>query len=207
MEHVKWNKTDKDSWTADVGESVPARIKQLDAKTFCVYRNGRYLGSEGDLSTAQQRAALNMRSEVNREMEWQRNHPDEQPLGLRLTQEERALERAPPKPAPRSKPKAGGLEVLLNKPDAPIGEIPEKVGRLVPPPKPKAAPAPVVAKEKAPKGNRDTELLTLLKRGCTTEEVLRVTGWQAISMPQLAKRLGVGLRIDKSCKPFKYYGE
>src|SRR5438128_1988952 len=94
-----WTKTDKVQWIADTGDGVPSRIRQLDAKTFAVYRCGRYLGCESTFNNAAERALTNAPSEINREMEWQRSHPDEQPLGLRLTQEERAKgwQDAPPK--------------------------------------------------------------------------------------------------------------
>lgn len=202
---MKWEKAGKDTWTADVGEAVPARIKQMDVKWFSVYRNGRYLGVEGDLETAQKRADLNMRSEINREMDWQREHRDEQPLGLRLTPEERAVRDTPSAPRPT---KRGTVRVPTGDLSAVLAAIPDKK-----PPKAKAEPLTPVeptskvirdAARRPQKGSRDAELLTMLQRGCTTEEVLRVTGWQAISMPQLAKRLGVGLHIDKSGKPFKY---
>jgi hypothetical protein len=62
-------------------------------------------------------------------------------------------------------------------------------------------------KARSDAGSKDAEITTLLKRGCTSEEVLRVTGWKAISMPAMAKKLGLKLRIEKGVKPFRYYGE
>jgi Holliday junction resolvasome RuvABC ATP-dependent DNA helicase subunit len=58
------------------------------------------------------------------------------------------------------------------------------------------------------KGGNKTEVIAALLRredGCTSEEVLRATGWTAVSMPQQAKQAGIVLRIDKSRKPFRYY--
>ena len=65
-----------------------------------------------------------------------------------------------------------------------------------------------VKQERRAKANsteRNAELLQLLKRGCTREDILRVTGWKAVSVQAMAKGLGVGLRIDNGSKPFKYY--
>ncbi len=35
------------------------------------------------------------------------------------------------------------------------------------------------------------------KEGCTTAEVLKATGWPAVSMPQQARALGVKLKTEK----------
>ena len=89
----KWEKIDKVEWRAppEGDEKLPARIRQLDPKTFAVYRAGQYLGSEGTLELAQKRAALNARSQKNRVMQlWEQTHPDELPPFLQLTPEERA---------------------------------------------------------------------------------------------------------------------
>lgn len=193
-----WAKFKKDEWRADVGDTLPSRIKQLDAKTFCVYRAGRYLGCEASLKDAAERAKVNVRSEINREREWQQNHPDEQPLGLRLTPEERdkgwqdsppKVARAAAKPAP---PVAGGSRM-------PSGAPMSKHGDVLPKAKPARA-------SKADAGSKDAEIKALLKRGCTAEELARVTGWKAVSVPPLARKLGIELRIEKGVKPFKYYG-
>ncbi len=79
--------------------SLAARIKQLDKATFACYRDGKYLGCEATLELAFARVKTNTRSETNREMEWQKSHPDEQPLGLRLTDTERAKAWADAPPA------------------------------------------------------------------------------------------------------------
>lgn len=211
---VEWIKQDKVEHRADLGDGVPARIRQLDAKTFAVYRQGCYLGVEATLETAQQRAMLNVRSEINREMDWQRTHPDEQPLGLRLTPEERAKgwRDSPPRAARAAVPPAPAAS-------APVGSSgaggPQKAKVLDPPEATEewfkkaklVTPGQQMQKRsKADAGSKDAEIATLLKRGCTAEEVLRVTGWKAISMPAMAKKLGLALRIEKGRKPFKYYG-
>jgi len=64
----------------------------------------------------------------------------------------------------------------------------------------------VTAQVPSPRGNeRKAALAALLKQGCTREEVLKLTGWPSVSMQQIARSLGVGLRIDKSMRPFRYY--
>jgi len=113
---AKWEKIDKVEWrAAPEGESkLPQRIRQLDAKTFAVYRDGKYLGSEATLELAQKRCALNAVSEKNRVMHlWEQAHPDELPPFLQLTPEERAEYwlRHPPQPRARAvvgTPKAVG---------------------------------------------------------------------------------------------------
>lgn len=213
---LDWVKVDKVEHRAEVaGDRVPARIRQLDEGTFAVYRAGRYLGCEGTLAAAAERAKLGTRSEVNREMDWQRAHPDEQPLGLRVTTEERTATWP-------AKPVAGtsGAAPPANAPRASsgAGRGGEPGGKSLPPTHPaiRGASKEVrdanaakrrAAQGKPPAGTKDVEIATLLKRGCTSEEVLRVTGWKAISMPAMAKKLGLGLRIEKGRKPFKYYGE
>lgn len=68
-----------------------------------------------------------------------------------------------------------------------------------------AARSKPAAKASGQRGERDSELLTLLARGCTREEILRVTGWKAVSVQQLARTLGVGLRVEDGAKPYKYF--
>ena len=193
---LEWTQADKSNWHAEVdGERLPARIRMLDAKTYAVYRDGKYLGGEPTLEQAKKRVDLNCVSERNRVVRlWEQTHPGELPPGLQLTAAERALfwERNPPKAAPRMAA-TGGRGV--GKPAKPVADAAE------------AKVKEPVAKRAAPSGNRDAEILVLLKRGCTSEEVLRVTGWKAISMPAMAKKLGVQLRIEKGTKPFKYYAE
>jgi hypothetical protein len=111
---AKWEKLDKVEWRAPPeGDSkLPQRIRELDKKTFAVYRDGQYLGSEATLELAQKRAALGTRSDKNRVMQlWEHAHPDELPPFLQLTPEERAEYwlRHPPQPrAVVGAPKAVG---------------------------------------------------------------------------------------------------
>lgn len=100
---AKWEKFDKVEWRAppEDDEKLPQRIRELDKKTFAVYRAGQYLGSEASLELAQKRAALNTHSDKNRVMQlWEQAHPDELPPFLQLTPEERAEYwlRHPPQP-------------------------------------------------------------------------------------------------------------
>lgn len=63
-----WIKTSKDQWVTDQipdGEAATPRIKELDAKTFSVYRDGKYLGSEKSFALATARAKANKRSATN----------------------------------------------------------------------------------------------------------------------------------------------
>jgi hypothetical protein len=49
-------------------------------------------------------------------------------------------------------------------------------------------------------------IMAMLRRanGCTREEVLKETGWSAVSFQQQAKAAGIKLKIDKSVRPFRY---
>ncbi len=197
---LQWLQIDKNQWIAEgYTTTTPPRIKKLDAKIFAVYRDCRYLGCEPDLDTAKSRAQLNQRSETNREMDWQRAHPDEQPLGLRLTEGERkqGWQDTPPRAAPRST--GGRKQTTENEVETKLPSRATAAGD--------AQPGPVATKSKGDGKGRDGEIAKMLKRGCTSEEVLKLTGWKAVSMPAMAKKLGLKLRIDKSCKPFKYYEE
>lgn len=45
---------------------------------------------------------------------------------------------------------------------------------------------------------------TLLKKGTTRAEILKATGWKAVSVQQMATSLGLKLKVDESVRPFKY---
>jgi hypothetical protein len=76
--------------------------------------------------------------------------------------------------------------------------------------KAKAAKAkPAKKKTNGERGAKSFAIAEMLKRakGCTLKEVLEVTQWPAVSMPAMAKQLGIKLRIEK--KPgerTRYYG-
>lgn len=223
---IKWTSTDKSNWSAVVdGESLPARIRSLDTRTFAVYRDGKYLGSESTLALAQARCADGKLSEKNRTMRaWEEAHPDELPPGLRLTDMERVeyWRRHPSaRPAPvvratggaeRGVPRsvgvssAGYLAGQRAKYD-PEDKAAMQVGEPITETFRNAKVAEEVAK-RTRTGNKTALIAPLLLRegGCTAAEVLAATGWTAVSMPQQAKAAGLGLRIDKGCKPFRYYG-
>jgi len=58
-----------------------------------------------------------------------------------------------------------------------------------------------------PGENKSAKVIAMLKRpsGVTREEVLKVTGWKAVSMQQVATNAGVKLKIDDSNgRPFRY---
>lgn len=229
---LAWTEVDKSNWQATIdGELLPVRVRRLDDKTFAVYRDGKYLGSEPTLADAKMRADIGAVSQRNTTMRlWEQKHPDELPPFLQLTKEERAeyWRHHPPvsaaRPAPprrvRDLPEPvmpGGADVAVGAEAATLQPVPAepKAGRAKPVDRPSGGekPAPVgpVAHHdttKAPRGNeRDGILVAMLKRGCTREEILRVTGWKAVSVQDMAKRLGVGLRVDKDVKPFKYHAE
>jgi U3 small nucleolar RNA-associated protein 14 len=60
---------------------------------------------------------------------------------------------------------------------------------------------------------RDTKtaqvkVLLLRENGCTTADVLEATGWPSVSMPAMAKNLGLTLRKEKEeGKVTRYYGD
>jgi hypothetical protein len=188
-------------WHAVIdGESLPARIRELDKKTYSVYRNGKYLGSEPSLDSAKQRAVINQQSQKNRVMRiWEREHPNELPPVIQLTDAEReeywrVHAASKPKtgrttsaaPAQAVRPKPGVREV-----DGVEAEPRERKPRTTVP------------------GGNAAKIAELLKRkdGCTREEVLEATGWTAVSIQQQAKSAGLTLRVDKSRKPFRYFAE
>lgn len=69
---------------------------------------------------------------------------------------------------------------------------------------------PVKGKTGAKKATRESgktaKVVALLKRagGCTREDILKVTGWKAVSVQQVAKGAGIKLKVDESARPFKY---
>ena len=60
----------------------------------------------------------------------------------------------------------------------------------------------------ARKGSKSAVIERLLMRseGCTSAEVLKATKWPTISMPAIAKQLGLRLRRDASGDVMRYYG-
>lgn len=182
---LTWTKTTKNNWVAD---KIAARISFLDDKHYSVYRDGKYLGSERSLEDAAERAKLNRRSDRNIMLEkWERDNPNEMPPGLTPVEQDEWVRRHPAAGEGRKR----GADAVRAKVRAEVG-------------------AKRVAKRAVGSGKsseRNAAILALLARGCTRDEVLRVTGWQAVSMQQMAQSLGVGLRVDKSSKPFKYYAE
>lgn len=110
---LAWKISAKDTWTADVdGEKVPARIKELDKKTFVVYRNGNYLGGEPTLELAKMRVDINAMSQRNAVMRlWEKENPGLLPPFLQLTEEERRVywERNPPVRTIRASPTIGTM--------------------------------------------------------------------------------------------------
>jgi hypothetical protein len=204
---LEWRALDKWNWHADIdGEELPARIRAMDTKTFAVYRAGKYLGSEASLELAKKRIDLNIPSQFNRVAKaWEDAHPFELPPALLFTQAERDKFRDH---APLSRPREPGVprkavvSAPRKEPAAPAATAAVPVAKPA-----KAAPVREERPKRESKSDYKAEITTLLKRGCTSEEVLRVTGWKAISMPAMAKSLGLELVIDKGSKPFRYKGK
>lgn len=77
----------------------------------------------------------------------------------------------------------------------------------------KATKKKVVAKKGAAKkgaakktrgDSKTAKVVAMLKNGgCTREQVLKLTGWKAVSMQQLAKNAGVKLKVSEE-RPFTY---
>lgn len=205
---LKWESVTKGSWkewhaTVD-GESLPVRIREQDKKTYSVYRNAKYLGSESTLDDAKKRAVLNQQSQKNRVMRiWEREHPNELPPVIQLTDAEREEYW---KVHAAHKPKAastGGTRTgRVTRPDNDIPEVDKAAPR-----QPKE-PAERKPRTSVPGGNA-AKIADMLKRkdGCTREDVLAATGWTAVSMQQQAKQAGLTLKVDKSRKPFRYSAE
>jgi len=57
---------------------------------------------------------------------------------------------------------------------------------------------------KAKSSSKIAKVTALLRKGCTREQVLKVTGWKAVSLQQMAAQAGVKLKIDKTERPFRY---
>ena len=58
----------------------------------------------------------------------------------------------------------------------------------------------------AARGNKTAKIIAMLARpsGATREQVLKATGWKAISMQQVTEKAHVKLRVDKKVTPFVY---
>jgi hypothetical protein len=54
--------------------------------------------------------------------------------------------------------------------------------------------------------NKTAQIIALMKRakGVTRVEVLKVTGWKAISMQAIARSHGIKMKVDESSRPFHY---
>ncbi len=211
---LAWTQNDKSNWSAPVpDEKLPARIRELDKKTFSCFRDGKYLGSEPTMDDAKKRVVLNQQSEKNRTMRaWEQAHPNELPPFLRLTEAERAMywERHPPQRAASSVVQAArsiSRGDAGNDADPGTRKLRAELARSTP--STGATGNADVAKdatpaERKPRTNKDQIIAGLLKKGCTREEVLKATGWTAVSMQQQAKQIGAGLVVDKNSRPFRY---
>ena len=61
-------------------------------------------------------------------------------------------------------------------------------------------------KAPAKKVNKSAKVVAMLKRpnGVTRDQVLKATGWKAISMQQVARNVDLKLKVDESKRPFVY---
>jgi hypothetical protein len=57
-----------------------------------------------------------------------------------------------------------------------------------------------------PRQSKSAKIVAMLQRpsGVTREQVLKVTGWKAVSMQQMAGNAGIKLKVDESKRPFVY---
>lgn len=206
----EWVATAKDHWQGVVAVgTLPPRIRQLDSKTFCCYRDGKYLGSEATMQLAFERIKANHMNDKNVALAiWQKHHPDELPPGLALTDAERAewWRHNPPKGGKVVAPVQSRGSRVLDGEVLPSTGLVKVGGKVIGHSGTVSVPEPRKRTPKADAGSKDAEIRALLLRGCTTQEVLRVTGWTAISMPAMAKKLVLSLRIEKGVKPFRYFG-
>jgi hypothetical protein len=209
---LEWRAIDKWNWHADIdGEDLPARIRSMDAKTFACYRNAKHLGCEVSLELAKKRIDLNIISHSNRvTMAWEKNYPFELPPAFLFTQAERDKFRDHAPPVKPRQPGVPRKEVVSAPPkEIDLDKVQEHLDRTHNA-QVRSRSAAMLEQERKPKreskGDYKAEITALLKRGCTSEEVLRVTGWKAVSMPAMAKSLGLELKIDKGSKPFRYKG-
>lgn len=152
------------------------------------------------------------------------------PYAGKETPEETAALKAPPVnvSAVKQFASAGAMRKALKNSSAPkvapkaaaIAK-PAKVAKATAKPEPKAkvATKPAKAAKVAPKakakpasnGKTKLELITALllrKSGCTNADVLEVTNWPSVSMPQQAAAAGLKLRKEKKPgSPTRYFGE
>lgn len=71
------------------------------------------------------------------------------------------------------------------------------------------APKAKKANGESERGAKSLAIAEMLKRskGCTGKDVKAATGWQSVSMPAMAKQLGIKLRIEKvPGEPTRYFG-
>lgn len=73
--------------------------------------------------------------------------------------------------------------------------------------KPASKPARASTAVEIRSGSKLEAVIGLLKRpeGCTTAEVLKLTGWPAVSMPQQARAAGLKLRKEKEGTVTRYW--
>jgi len=55
------------------------------------------------------------------------------------------------------------------------------------------------------KESKTAKIIEMLQQGTTRKEVLKATGWKAVSMQQVAKSAGVKLRPEKSKRKPTFY--
>jgi hypothetical protein len=132
----------------------------------------------------------------------------------------------PEVPKPTGKSNRKGDRLPVPPPSAKADRKPKSAKKAPPKPKRAAKDAakpkggakvarPAKAAQRAPQGASDgpragskTALVADLlarKEGCTTADVLKATGWPAVSLPAMAKAIGVKLRKEKDGKVSRYW--
>jgi hypothetical protein len=71
----------------------------------------------------------------------------------------------------------------------------------------KRPPAKTAPKRKTTGDNKTQKVIALMRRpsGVTRDQVVKLTGWKAVSMQALAANAGVTLKVDNKERPFTYH--
>ena len=121
-----------------------------------------------------------------------------------------------PKPAPKAKaaPKAKTPRLPAPPPRlrTPITKPTKaKAAPKAPANKAKAKPAkaPKAPKASSGRGTKLALITALLTRpeGCTGKDVTTACEWPSVSMKQQAEAAGLKLKVDRSSRPFRYWGK
>lgn len=147
----------------------------------------------GRSSHKEKRDKINMNGQTTHAQEPEQAHVPEHNPGVTTSE--------PPKGLVAEKPAKAAKAAKAAKP--PKEPKPAKVAK---PPKEVKAKKEVV--ESGPSKTDQIKVLLTREGGCTSKEVLELTGWPSVSMPAMAKACGLELRKYKAeGKPLQYFGE